>query len=323
MHDSQYPHAGVVSSVRAYMEAAIMSWLSSSIVPEVRMLRIGEFSRLSQVTIKALRYYDDMGLLKPSYIDPFTSYRYYSVEQLPRIHRIVAFKELGLSLEQIVSLLDDDVSSEKIREMLQLQQAEIKQRISEEQARLTQIEFRLRMIDMEDQMPTLEVIVKPIPAIRALTLRTSISQENLIANLLAFQTEVEEAMAQHRIKLAGPWTEIHYVEEFQIDFQDVEFVLPVDDVQTEDVPLKTAGILKPRILPGLPMAATYIHRSTDMDGTDTRHIADIVPILQRWIVDNGYKLCGTHRTVRHLGPLQHAEYEDWITEFQHEIEPAE
>ena len=47
------------------------------------MLKIGEFSRLSQVTVKTLRYYDEIGLLKPSEIDRFTDYRYYSLDQLP------------------------------------------------------------------------------------------------------------------------------------------------------------------------------------------------------------------------------------------------
>jgi DNA-binding transcriptional MerR regulator len=297
----------------------MMQWLSRPVVSEVKMLRIGEFSRLSQVTIKALRYYDDMGLLKPAEIDHFTGYRYYTVEQLPRIHRIIALKELGLSLEQIGVMLNDDLSPDQIRETLRLQQAEIKQRIQEEQARLVRVEFRLRMIEMEDQMPALEVIVKPVPPLRALTLRTSISQENFVANMLAFQREIEQAMVQHHIKLTGPWTEIHYAEEFRIEFQDVEFVLPVDVVPTERISLESAGILTLKTVPGLPMAATYIHRSTDANGTDTRHISEIMPILQRWIVDNGYKLCTTHRTVRHHGPLEHAEYENWITEFQHEI----
>ena len=65
------------------------------------MLKIGEFSQLSQVTVKTLHHYDEIGLLKPAHIDRFTNYRYYTVEQLPRIHRIMALKELGLSLEQI------------------------------------------------------------------------------------------------------------------------------------------------------------------------------------------------------------------------------
>src|SRR5688500_5365445 len=104
----------MVSSLRTFVENAIMRLPSSLVVPEVNMLRIGEFSRLSQVTIKALRYYDDMGLLKPLSVDQFTGYRYYGVEQLPRIHRIIAFKELGLSLEQIANLLKDNLSTAQI-----------------------------------------------------------------------------------------------------------------------------------------------------------------------------------------------------------------
>jgi hypothetical protein len=174
------------------------------------------------------------------------------------------------------------------------------------------------MIEMEANMPALEVIVKPIPALRALTIRKSISQDNVVSNLLAFQREIEQAIAQHRIKLASPVIEIRYGEEFQNDYQDVEFVFPVDDAQTEDVPLETAGMLRLTTIPALPMAATYMHH-----GTDSQHISDALIVLQRWIVDNGYKLCGTHRAVLHRGPFEHAEYEDWIIEFQHEIAPAE
>jgi DNA-binding transcriptional MerR regulator len=259
-----------------------------------------------------------MGLLKPAHIDQFTGYRYYTVEQLPRIHRIIALKELGLSLEQIATLVNDTLPSEQIRELLRLQQTDIRQRILDEQARLAQVEFRLRMIEMEDQMPDLEVIVRPIPPLRALTLRISISQENPTAGLLALQSEIEQAMAQHQIRFASPLTEIHYGEEFRIDYQDVEVVIPVDEGQTEDVPLATAGILRLKTVPGLPMAATYIHR-----GDYLRQLPDVLPMLQQWIVDNGYKLRGTHRIIHHRGAFERAEYEDWIMEYQHEIEPLE
>lgn len=84
------------------------------------MLKIGEFSRLAFVPVKTLRYYDDIGLLKPVHVDQWTGYRYYSVEQLPRLNRILALKGLGLSLEQIGQLLDDDLPAEQIRGMLRL-----------------------------------------------------------------------------------------------------------------------------------------------------------------------------------------------------------
>jgi DNA-binding transcriptional MerR regulator len=59
------------------------------------MLKIGDFSRLGQVTVKTLRHYGQLGLLKPAWIDRYTGYRYYSLEQLPRLNRILALKELG------------------------------------------------------------------------------------------------------------------------------------------------------------------------------------------------------------------------------------
>jgi DNA-binding transcriptional MerR regulator len=293
-----------------------MSLAMYSIAEEVNMLRIGEFSRLSQVTIKALRYYDDMNLLKPAMIDKFTGYRYYNVDQLPRIHRIMAFKELGLTLEQIASLIHDAPSTDDIRDILQQQEAEIKQRISEEQTRLAQVAFRLRMIEMENKMPDIEVIVKTIPAQRALTLRTTMRSDNIYQTLLTFQTEVEQALAQHRIKLASPMSEIHYADEFQMDYRDVEFVFPVDESQTEDVPLATAGTLKLTTVPPLETAATYMDNWNNLE-----RLPDVLPVLQRWIVANDYQLLGVHRLVHHRGPLEHAEYVDWITEFQHEIAP--
>ncbi len=61
------------------------------------MLKIGDFSKLSRVSVQALRHYDEMNLLKPAQVDTFTGYRYYSASQLPRFNRILALKDLGFS----------------------------------------------------------------------------------------------------------------------------------------------------------------------------------------------------------------------------------
>jgi len=97
--------------------------------------------------VKTLRYYDEIGLLKPAQVDRFTGYRYYSEDQLPRLNRILALKDLGLSLEQIGRLLDDDLPPAQLRGMLRLKQAEIQQCVEEEQARLARVEMRLRQIE--------------------------------------------------------------------------------------------------------------------------------------------------------------------------------
>src|SRR5262245_41254592 len=89
------------------------------------MFRIGEFSKVAQVPGSLLRYYDEIGLLKPAHLDPETGYRYYSARQLPRLHTILALKELGLSLDQIRHLVVAEVSEETLRGMLTLRKAQV------------------------------------------------------------------------------------------------------------------------------------------------------------------------------------------------------
>jgi DNA-binding transcriptional MerR regulator len=115
------------------------------------MFRIGEFSKIAQVPGSMLRYYDQIGLLKPAHIDKWTGYRYYSAKQLPRLHRILALKELGLTLEQIEHLVAEEVSTAEIRGMLVLKKAQVEQSLNEERARLQQLEARLQQIDAPGQ----------------------------------------------------------------------------------------------------------------------------------------------------------------------------
>ena len=70
------------------------------------MLKIGEFSKLSRVSVRMLRHYDEIGLLKPAEIDRFTEYRYYREDQLPTAGRIAALKDMGFSLADIVRILE-------------------------------------------------------------------------------------------------------------------------------------------------------------------------------------------------------------------------
>jgi DNA-binding transcriptional MerR regulator len=102
------------------------------------MLRIGEFSKLSRVSIRMLRHYDDIGLLKPAEIDQFTGYRYYSPEQLPVIGRITALKDMGFSLADIVKMLEIYENRDELDDYLMKRQLEL-QEISE----TTQRQMRL------------------------------------------------------------------------------------------------------------------------------------------------------------------------------------
>jgi len=135
------------------------------------MIRIGDFSKLSRVSVKTLRYYDEVGLLKPIQVDRVTGYRYYEFDQLPQLYRILALKDLGFSLEEIGHLLESDLSVEQMRGMLRLRQAEIRQRMEEEAGRLERVELWLRQIEQEDSMSKYDVVIKKLEPIKVASVR--------------------------------------------------------------------------------------------------------------------------------------------------------
>ena len=156
------------------------------------MLRIGDFSRISRVSVKALRFYDEIGLLKPSYVDHFTGYRYYTAEVMPRLNRILIFKELGFSLEEIHLLLQEDMPVSQVRVALQNKRLELAGKIAQEQARLEQVESWLSQIEHQGRVPDYEILLKQTPPQWVASMR----------NMLASYEDAEELFAQltHHLK---------------------------------------------------------------------------------------------------------------------------
>ncbi len=135
------------------------------------MFRIGEFSKIAQVSGRLLRYYDEIGLLSPEHTDPLTGYRYYSANQLPRLNRILVLKELGLSLEQISELMAQVLSTEAFRGMLALRKAQIQKALQDEESRLRMVEARLDQLDHYGQVHEPDVVLKSVEAQQFLSLR--------------------------------------------------------------------------------------------------------------------------------------------------------
>ncbi|EDY50159.1 conserved hypothetical protein [Streptomyces clavuligerus] len=130
------------------------------------MFTIGDFARHGRVSARMLRHYDALGLLRPARTDPCTGYRHYAADQLSRLNRIIALKDLGLTLEQVGRILEDRVGPEELRGMLVLRRAELEEAMARAAERLGQVEARLRSIESEGRMPIDEVIVKSLPAVR-------------------------------------------------------------------------------------------------------------------------------------------------------------
>ena len=137
------------------------------------MLRIGEFSKLSRVSIRMLRHYDDIGLLKPAEIDQFTGYRYYSPAQLPVIGRITALKDMGFSLADIVKMLEIYENRDELDDYLMKRQLEL-QEISETTQRQMRLLDTARERLRKEQNMSYNVSIKTIPERYAVTIHMTI-----------------------------------------------------------------------------------------------------------------------------------------------------
>src|SRR5438270_2546865 len=130
------------------------------------MLNIGEFARLGQVSPRMLRHYDEIGLLKPEQVDPANGYRLYPARQLSQLHRIVALRDLGFTLEQIRVVLEENPPLEQLRGMLRMRQAQIEQTVGEEQERLRRVEAHLRALEGDTNVDLQDIVIKKTQPIR-------------------------------------------------------------------------------------------------------------------------------------------------------------
>ena len=190
------------------------------------MLKIGDFSKLAQVSVKTLRHYDKLGLLKPAWIDRFTGYRYYTPDQLPRLNRVLALKELAFSLEQIQELLRSDLTAAELRGMMRIKHAELERQVRIEQTRLSRVEARLRQIEREGAMPDYEVVLKQVPPQRVVGIRELIPGYHKLAGL--FQELRAYLQTQNVIlDMSCPYIALYYDAEHRDRGIDAEAAAPV------------------------------------------------------------------------------------------------
>jgi DNA-binding transcriptional MerR regulator len=209
-------------------------------------MQIGDFSKLSFVTVKALRYYDEIGLLKPERVDEFTGYRYYSAAQLPRLSRILALKNMGLSLEEIAQLLREDVPVTSILDLLHTKQSEIKGRLDLEMERLNRVEEWLKQTETEGKMPDYEVVIKKVKPQKVLSVRRVLPNFGHLSELFS---AIGPYLGQVHAPVKGPPFAIFHDKEFKEADADVEVGFPLWRE------IKTSGEFKSYELEGYEMAS--------------------------------------------------------------------
>jgi DNA-binding transcriptional MerR regulator len=251
------------------------------------MVSIGEFARLGAVSIRALRHYDEIGILRPAKVDPDTGYRGYSAAQLGQLNRIVALKELGLSLAQVRQLLDG-ITLDELRGMLMLRRAQLEQELQAHQSQLVGVEARLRYIEREGAMPADDIVVKKLPAMGVVVITAAapaFGPENIVPVVNRLEKQFTELRIRDLVTETGPYF-IFYEGEPGTDLT-VNLALPVAE--------PPAGLPAPArhlILPEVPEAAVTVRSGP---------AASIFPFvyhdLARWADEHGYHAAGPGREV--------------------------
>lgn len=275
------------------------------------MFRIGEFSKIAQVSGRQLRHYDQLGLLTPEYTDPQTGYRYYTPQQIPRLNRILALKELGLTLEQIARLLNDNISSDEIRGMLVMKKAQLEQMIQEEIARFRYIETRIEQIDKAGQLEDYALVLKSVPA------QQFISHRHLCQSIPEALSLLQEMMqvlprAVGRKNL-GQFTSIMHSDVLDMENLDLEmgFIL-LNDFEGE-ISLSDGGFMVARDLEPVDTMLTVTRVGNPREGHGC------YSSIGFWLDANGYQINGLSREVFIQPPVFGKEHET-VTEIQFPVE---
>lgn len=269
------------------------------------MFRIGEFSRLTQVSIRMLRYYDEIGLLKPAEIDPWTGYRMYSTEQIPILNRILYLRDSGFNTSEIAVAFNKKDDRLLVKQ-LDTKYSEIENNIQAEREKLKKIELAKMEILNEKSDMHYNISIKAIPSYQVLSLRKIItdyySEGELWQELSAFAAE------QH-IQISSNTFSIYHDNEYKETNVDVELCTPVKKMGNN------VGEFTYRNTEPIPnMACTMVYGDFANIGRAYRDFA-------KWLQKNSqYQMSKATRQIVHRGPWNESNPENYLIELQIPLE---
>ncbi len=272
------------------------------------MFRIGEFSRIARVSARLLRYYDELGLLTPGVVDAASGYRYYTSSQLQRLNRILVLRDLGLTLEQIGGVIEQNASADQLRAMLELRRADAERVLAEEAARLRQIEARIALLDTGESMD--DVLLRAEPARRILAVRNTVAS-------FAEAVQIIGELARHLPKQLpreslGSMIGVAHSAEFEPDTIDVELGFMLN-AEPDELPRLGSRALYVRELPAVEHMAACVR----VGPPEQAHL--ITGKIGRFVERNGYRLAGPSREV-FLRPPRADRIDESIIEMQFPVE---
>ncbi len=267
------------------------------------MLKIGDFSKLSRVSVRMLRHYDDIGLLKPAETDAFTGYRYYREDQLPVMGRITALKDMGFALADIVRILEIYEDRDQLDAFLAAREEELLHLSKETEYKLTLLGTARKRLREERNM-RFNVTVRTIPERYAATVQGIVPHYEDEGLLWGMMAECRTPLIPAEPCLAAAaFLDKEYKEE------NVEIQVSMTVRGTcED----TAHV-KFRTLPAVRVASCVVKGSYAQMGEATAAVA-------AWIHENGYRVNGPMFNIYHVSPNETSNPDDYVTELCFPIE---
>lgn len=276
------------------------------------MFRIGDFSRIARVSCRLLRYYDEIGLLIPAHIEQDTGYRHYSAAQLPRLNRILVLKELGMSLEQIARIIEDNLSAAELRAMLLVRRNDAERAVAEQAERLRHIETRIAQVDTEGALSADDVVIRAEPARTILSLRRTVASFTAARGLIGELHASVRGRAPKRV--LGALLAVAHAQSFELDEIDVEFGFVLDGDAAE-VRAAPGDPLQVRELPAEESMAVCVRVGLP----ENAHL--VTGKIGRFVEANGYALAGPSREMFLQRP-QSDRMEEAVVEMQFPIKRA-
>ena len=264
------------------------------------MLKIGEFSKLSRVSVRMLRHYDEIGLLCPARIDPDTEYRYYRADQLPVVGRITSLKDMGFSLADIARILavyDDPAAMERY---FAAREAELRELAEITAYRLTLLETARKRLRKDEPMMQYNVTIRTLPTRYAATVRMTIPRyqdEGMVWGVLC-----EETAQMHLVPDEPCYCSVVFHDgEFKEENVEVEAQKTVRGTypDTEHVKFRT---LPPVTYAGCTFKGSYAQ------------IDEVVAAVSAWIEENGYEPDGEMFDIYHVSPHETDNPDEFVTE---------
>ena len=273
------------------------------------MFSIGEFASIGRVSVRMLRHYDEIGLLNPARVDPFSGYRYYEGEQFAVLGRILAYKDLGFSLAEVRRIVRGDVDDATLGELLTARRTELSEQLDRDAVRLRRLEAHLRHIQGGSVMSTITTELKSLPAQRvtqADALVPGFGPENIGPVIGPLFQRLLGDLTAAGVRPAGPPIASYEA----IESGDGSGARVVAGFVVSDEVDSGTGFAVAE-LPPVELAVTTVHLG------EMARIGDTWQALNTWVVDNGYQLAGVAREVYLVSAP--APQENWVTELQQPI----